>query len=157
MERTWEMKEMDIAELAYETAVNAHKGQVDKAGIDYIQHPVAVAEKVETPVEKAVAYLHDVVEDTDVTLDDLRQKGFPEEVVTAVDCLTKRDGEPLPDYLLRVKGNALARTVKLADLAHNSDIRRIPHPKEKDFRRVERYHREAEYLRDDANAGQFEE
>ena len=141
---------MDIVKLALETATKAHKGQVDKAGKDYITHPIAVAEKVDTDAEKAVAYLHDVVEETDITLDNLKEMGFPDEIVAAVDCLTKRDGVPLSDYLLRVKGNALARTVKLADLAHNSDISRIPHPTEKDFRRVERYHREAAYLRSDS-------
>lgn len=139
----------NMVDLALQTAKKAHAGQVDKAGRDYIEHPIAVAEKVNTPEEKMAAYLHDVVEDTDVTLEDLRSLGFPESVIEAVDCLTKREGVSLADYLYRVKHNEIARVVKLADLAHNSDINRIPEPKEKDYKRVERYHREAEYLRSD--------
>ncbi len=139
----------DLVALALEVARKAHAGQKDKSGADYILHPIAVAAKVDTPEEKMAAYLHDVVEDTDVTLEDLKALGFPAEVVEAVDCLTKRDGLPLADYLYRVKTNPLARRVKLADLSHNSDISRIPDPKEKDFRRVERYHRETAYLLSD--------
>lgn len=142
--------------LALQTAMKAHGGQVDKAGRDYIEHPIAVAARVNSPEEKMAAYLHDVVEDTDVTLEDLRSMGFPECVIEAVDCLTKREGVSLADYLYRVKRNEIARVVKLADLDHNSDISRIPEPKEKDYRRVERYHRESAYLMSET-AEHFEE
>lgn len=133
---------------AYNLAKSAHEGQVDKGGKPYIEHPVAVASLVFTDEEKIVALLHDVVEDTPITLNDLREQGFTAEVVTAVDCLTKRQDEILGDYLNRVKSNALATTVKIADLTHNSDIRRIPNPTEKDLARVTRYKKEIAYLQD---------
>lgn len=133
---------------AYNLAKSAHEGQVDKGGKPYIEHPVAVASLVFTDEEKTVALLHDVVEDTPITLSDLQAQGFTTEVVTAVDCLTKRQGEALSDYLNRVKSNTLATTVKIADLTHNSDIRRIPSPTEKDFARVARYKKEIAYLQD---------
>ena len=98
-------------QLANEIAAKAHAGQVDKAGKAYIHHPLAVASFVETNDEKTVALLHDVVEDTPVTLSDLCDAGFSEAVVHAVDCVTKRDGEPLRDYLCRVKSNPLATAV----------------------------------------------
>ena len=133
---------------AYELAAKAHAGQVDKAGRDYILHPLTVASFVETDDEKTVALLHDVAEDTPVTLQDLRDAGFSEAVVHAVDCVTKRDGEPLENYLHRVKSNPLATAVKLADLRHNSDLSRLPHPTERDFARVERYQEEIRFLKE---------
>ena len=139
--------EQDMVKLALEIATRAHEGQVDKAGIAYIHHPIAVAAEVHSPEEKMTAYLHDVVEDTSVTLEDLREAGFSGEVLNAVNCLTHREGEPREEYLKRVKGNPLATTVKLADLKHNSDISRIPAPTEKDYQRREKYLREMEYLR----------
>lgn len=140
---------------AYNLAKSVHEGQVDKGGKPYIEHPVIVARLVFTDEEKTVALLHDVVEDTPITLSDLQAQGFTTEVVTAVDCLTKRQGETLGDYLNRVKSNALATTVKIADLTHNSDIRRIPSPTEKDFARTTRYKKEIAYLQD-AEATLFE-
>ena len=131
---------------AYEIAAAAHAGQVDKAGNDYINHPLTVASFVAADDEKTVALLHDVVEDTPVTLQDLRDAGFSEAVVHAVDCVTKRDGEPLADYLCRVKSDPLATVVKLADLRHNSDLSRIPNPTERDLARVKRYHEEIQFL-----------
>lgn len=133
---------------AYMVAANAHTGQVDKAGADYINHPLAVAAMVNSETERVVALLHDVVEDSNVTLRDLKENGFSDEVIEAVDCLTKRKNEPLKNYLLRVKNNALAVTVKIADLNHNSDISRIPSPTEKDVARTARYKREIDYLLD---------
>ena len=99
----------------------AHEGQLDKGGQPYWQHPFAVADAVEGDSEKATAYLHDVVEDTSYSLDDLRDAGFPECVVRAVDALTHREGEPYRAYLDRVRGNKVALAVKLADAAHNGD------------------------------------
>ena len=98
-----------------------HLGQVDKEGKPYYLHPFAVARAVEGEEAKAVAYLHDVVEDTDTTLDDLRLYGFTPEVVEAVGAITREEGEDYFDYIERVRGNELARVVKLADLAHNTD------------------------------------
>ena len=139
------MKKM--VSLALDIARKAHNGQVDKAGRPYINHPVAVASMVNTDDEKMVAYLHDVVEDTVVQLDDLRAFGFGAHIVEAVDAISRRKGESREDYLKRVRGNSLARVVKLADLKHNSDISRILCPLEKDYRRRERYLKEIEFLK----------
>lgn len=131
---------------ALRLATEAHRGQVDKAGRDYINHPVAVAERLDTAEAQTAALLHDVVEDTAVTLNDLRSEGFSERVVSAVEHLTHREGEPREDYIARIAENPLAVTVKLADLAHNSDLGRLPEVSEKDLQRVERYKRETELL-----------
>lgn len=103
----------------------AHMGQTDKAGEDYFLHPQTVASFVDTPEEKAVAYLHDVIEDTSITLSDLRSKGFDENVIEAIDAITKREGEEYDAYLSRVIENPVATKVKLADMKHNGDIGRF--------------------------------
>jgi (p)ppGpp synthase/HD superfamily hydrolase len=110
---------------AVRIAREAHTGQVDKSGADYIGHPLRVMDAVETAEAKTVAVLHDVVEDTPVTFDDLRAAGFSEPVIAAVDALTKRKGEPLADSMARVVAIPLARTVKLADIADNSNPTRL--------------------------------
>ena len=102
--------------LAYE----AHHGQLDKSGAPYIFHPIHLAEQMEDEFSCCAALLHDVVEDTDVTLDDLR-KDFPEEVVEAVRLLTHEEGVPDVEYLTAIKANPIALKVKLADNAHNAD------------------------------------
>lgn len=137
---------MGLIGKALEVAVRAHAGQKDKGGYDYVLHPITVALHVRTEDEKVVALLHDAVEDTDVTLEDLRELGFSETIVSAVDALTQRNGEARVDYLRRVKENPLATAVKIADLNHNSDISRIPSPEEKDFARIEKYAAEIEFL-----------
>ena len=100
--------------IALAIAKKAHVGQVDKAGVDYLQHPLYVASQVKTEQEKAVALLHDVIEDSDVTADDLLAAGLSNEVVTAVQILTKKKGQNYQEYLKKVKSNNLARVVKLA-------------------------------------------
>lgn len=131
-----------------EVAKKAHSGQKDKAGVEYILHPIAVAGMLETEQEKIVALLHDVVEDSHITLNALGNMGFEFDIVTAVNLLTK-DGTDYDKYLERVKKNPLARAVKIADLTHNLDIRRISHPKEKDFQRIQKYKNGLEFLRDE--------
>lgn len=133
-------------EKAYQIAKAAHKGQVDKGGHDYINHPLTVAESVNSEAEKIVALLHDVVEDTPITLQNLYEQGFPYYIVKAIDCITKRDNESLEAYLERVKSDSLATTVKIADLTHNSDISRIPKPTKKDYDRIKRYKKEIDFL-----------
>lgn len=128
-------------------ATAAHKGQVDKAGVDYIRHPITVAESLNTEDEQIVALLHDIVEDTEVTLADLRSEGFSETVLQAIYCLTHKENEPRDTYLRRVAQNPLAVKVKLADLAHNSDLNRLLSPTAKDFARAERYAKEATFLK----------
>jgi (p)ppGpp synthase/HD superfamily hydrolase len=107
-------------------AYNAHHGQADKHGVPYIFHPMHLAEQMETESETIAALLHDVVEDTSVTLEDLVAEGFPSDAIDAVACLTHdEEREDYFDYLKRVKTNAIATKVKLADLAHNSGELRL--------------------------------
>lgn len=131
---------------AYEIANKAHLGQVDKVGEDYIKHPEKVASFVKTDEEKAVAYLHDVIEDTELTLEDLYKYGFSEEVLKAVDVITKKKGQDYQTYLNFVKENKLARVVKLADLRHNSDLTRLINITEKDIERKEKYQKAIDFL-----------
>ena len=134
------------SEKAYEIAKKAHLGQVDKAGEDYIKHPEKVASFVKTDEEKAVAYLHDVIEDTELTLEDLNEYRFSKEVIEAVDIITKKRGEDYQSYLNSVKNNKLARAVKLADLRHNSDLTRLIKVTEKDIKRKEKYQKAIDFL-----------
>lgn len=138
---------MDIVSIALCIAQQAHEGQTDKAGQPYINHPMHVAAAVESDEEKAVALLHDVVEDSNITLDDLRTQGLPEAVVDAVGAMTKRDGEDYVCYLRRVKDNPIARVVKIADMEHNSDLSRIPNQTAKDRARVDKYKKGLTILR----------
>lgn len=116
-----------LLRLAEEIATKAHEGQLDKAGVAYIFHPKTVSSYCDSIYGKIVGWLHDVVEDTDVTLDDLRAQGFDEFLIEALDCVTKpKIGYDENAYYERIKKNALAKEVKLADLKHNSDISRIP-------------------------------
>ncbi len=138
---------MENLESLYKKAVwiaqEAHKGQTDKGGNPYIEHPLYVASQVDTTELKIVAVLHDTLEDSDVTAEDLRREGFPEHVVEAITVLTHEDGneEAYLDYIRRVSGNAMAAAVKRADLLHNMDISRIPNPTEKDKKRRAKYER----------------
>ena len=107
-------------------AISEHRGQRDKIGKPYIFHPLRVMQHMDTDKEKIVAVLHDVVEDTSITLDDLLSKGYSNEIVDAIDCLSKRGSEEYFDYIERVKKSPMAIQVKLADLQDNMDPNRIP-------------------------------
>ncbi|MDP5228121.1 MULTISPECIES: HD domain-containing protein [Arthrobacter] len=126
-----EITDHRLVELADEVAEQAHLGQTDKAGLPYIEHPRRVERHLvrlypDAPVEaRAAALLHDVVEDTEVTLAVLRSLGFPDDVVTAVDAVTKRSGEAKEDYFARIRADRLAPMVKRADLADNTDPARM--------------------------------
>jgi len=133
--------------LAYSIAKTAHAGQKDKGGQDYFSHPLYVSSLVNTENEKIVALLHDVVEDTNITLDYLRDQGFSDDIIKAVDAITKRNSESYKDYLNRLCKNKLAVKVKIADMTHNSDIKRIPNPQQEDFDRVQKYKEKIEYLK----------
>ena len=124
---------------AISLAEKAHQGQVDKGGHPYILHPKRVMEKCETTEEKIVAMLHDVMEDTDYTADDLRKEGFSEEIISALFCLTHKEGEGYMEYIEHICENPLAVRVKYADLQDNMDLSRIPAPTEKDLARLEKY------------------
>jgi (p)ppGpp synthase/HD superfamily hydrolase len=130
---------MSTIEKAVEIAARAHAGAQDKAGAPYLFHPIRVMFAVATPYEKMAAVLHDVVEDTSLTLADLEKEGFPPEVITAVDALTKRTGETRLDAALRATENSIACCVKLADVIDNMNLDRIKNPTEKDFERLKEY------------------
>lgn len=133
---------MQLVEKAIALAVEAHAGEVDKAGMPYILHPLHLMMQMETAEEMITAVLHDVIEDTPITLDDLRQQGFPEVVLEALVLLTHDTANTsYEDYVAAIKPNPLARKVKLADLAHNMDIRRLPDLDMKDYGRLEKYRR----------------
>lgn len=120
-------------------ATEAHRGQVDKAGVPYILHPLRMMCSQQNDTERIIALLHDVIEDTDYTFDDLRRMGYEEEIIEAVDCLTRRDDETYEAFIQRIKTNPLARRVKLADLQDNMDLRRIRLLQEHDLERLQRY------------------
>ena len=122
-------------------AAQAHQEQRDKAGAPYILHPLRLMLRMHSETEMMAAILHDVVEDTDWTLDKLRQAGFAEEVVQAVECLTHRDHETYEEFIARVRTNAIAGKVKLADLEDNMDMRRLSALTEQDTQRLHKYHR----------------
>ena len=135
-----------MVNLALSIARQAHEGQLDKAGVDYIKHPIYVASQVETEEEKAVALLHDVLEDSSVTAEELLIAGLPETVVTTVQVLTKQTGQDYQTYLQAVKSNPLACRVKLADLKHNSDLSRLTSITEKDRERLKKYKKAIDFL-----------
>jgi (p)ppGpp synthase/HD superfamily hydrolase len=133
---------MDYNELydkALRIAMRAHEGQRDKAGQDYVMHPIRVAERCDDQRAKVVALLHDTIEDSDVTADHLREEGFSEEIVEAVLAVTRREGEDYDDYVRRSAGNELGRMVKRADLEDNMDIRRLPELTDRDVERLRKY------------------
>jgi len=124
---------------ALHIAKTAHRGQLDKGGNPYILHPIAVSQLVDSEEEKIVALLHDVVEDTDLTLEHLKLEGFSDNIIAAVSALTKHPGVAYDDYISTLKENSIAVRVKIADITHNSDISRIPNPTDKDLERIKRY------------------
>ena len=127
-------------------AVHAHRGQRDKAGEPYILHPLRVMTRMSSEVEMIVAVLHDVVEDSDYTLDDLRRQGYCEQVVEAVDSVSRRDGEPYEDFIRRVNRNPLARKIKIADLEDNMHVEKLNGPEEIGSDRGRKYRRALETL-----------
>ncbi|MBO5469408.1 MAG: GTP pyrophosphokinase [Lachnospiraceae bacterium] len=133
-----------MLEKAIEIAVEAHRGQIDKAGREYILHPMRVMLRGRNDTEMIVGILHDVVEDTPVTLDMLRLEGFSEEVLAAIDCITKHKGESYGTFIDRVLANPLATQIKLYDMEDNLNRDRIPYPTPKDearFQKYEKYHK----------------
>lgn len=130
---------MSTIEKAIALAAKKHMGQVDKANQPYIFHPLRLMFKVKTPEQQIVAVLHDILEDTDTTIVDLISLGFSQEIIDAIDALTKRPNETRIEAAYRTVKNPLARAVKLADLADNMDLSRIAHPSERDLLRLEEY------------------
>ena len=124
---------------ALRLASEAHRGQFDKSGVPYVFHPLHLAEQMDDEDSIVAALLHDVVEDTAYSLEDLRAMGFPARALEAVALLTHDPAEPYLSYVVRVKENPVARRVKLADLRHNSDLSRIQKVTARDLERVEKY------------------
>jgi (p)ppGpp synthase/HD superfamily hydrolase len=128
-----------MLEKAIHIATEAHKGQKDKAGMPYILHLFSVMQRGQTVNEKIVGVLHDLVEDTTWTLEDLRQQDFSEEIIEAVRCMTKTPEEDYETYLTKVKSNSLALQVKLYDLQDNMNILRLEEIRENDVKRLNKY------------------
>ena len=131
-----------MLEEAIALAVEAHKKQKDKSGQPYILHPLRVMFRLQSETERIVAVLHDVVEDSEITFDDLRQMGYNEEVIEALDGVTRREEETYEEFINRSQQNPISRRVKLADLEDNMDIRRLSRElTERDYKRLQRYKR----------------
>ena len=121
-------------------AVSAHRDQHQRNGLPYVLHPLTLMLRMDSWPAKIAAVLHDVVEDSEWTLEQLEAEGFAPEILTALDCLTHRPEEPYEAYIDRLSHNALARQVKLADLRDNMDIQRLPSLHDRDLERLRRYH-----------------
>ena len=132
---------MGTLERAILIAAQAHLGQRDKGGAPYILHPLRMMMRMESEDAMMAAVLHDVVEDSDWTLEQLRAEGFSEDVLQAVDCLTRRDDESYDEFVARAQANAIARRVKIADLEDNMNVKRIGEMTPKDLARIKEYHR----------------
>lgn len=114
-----------MTKKALKICFNAHVNQVDKAGIPYVFHPFHLAEQMDTEESVCVALLHDVVEDTNITFEDLIEEGFNADIINVLKLLTHIDDIPYMTYVTNIKNNPLAKKVKLADLKHNSDLSRL--------------------------------
>jgi (p)ppGpp synthase/HD superfamily hydrolase len=130
----------DIIEQALSIALSAYAGKQDKAGKTYILHPLRIMAKMQTPSEMATALLHDVIEDSDMTAEDLLKQGIPQTVVDAVLALTKQTNETYEDFICRAMQNPLAAKVKLADIEDNINVLRLETLSTKDLERVAKYH-----------------
>ncbi len=143
---------MSTLDRAISIAAQAFEGKHDKSGRPYILHCITVMRAIERSdaddEQMIIAILHDIIEDTNWTAERLQEEGFSVRVVTALGCLTHLEGEDYDAYIRRIATNHDARKVKLADLRHNSDIMRLKGLREKDFRRMEKYQRSYEYLRE---------
>ncbi|NBD23244.1 HD domain-containing protein [Paenibacillus glycinis] len=133
-------------ERAIAVALEAHEGQLDKGGHPYILHPLAVMNRVKTMDEKIVAVLHDTVEDSDVTFEQLTEYGFSAAIVAAVRALTRHAAESYDEFVDRAKADPIARNVKIADIQENMDLSRIGDPAPADIDRLGKYRRALERL-----------
>jgi len=129
----------EMTKKALKLCFEAHKEQIDKSGMPYVFHPFHLAEQMQDEESTIVALLHDVVEDTDYTLDDLSKMGFDDSVLTAINLMTHEDGVPYMNYVEQIKTNPIAKIVKLADLRHNSDMTRLDVVTPRDQERAEKY------------------
>ena len=128
-----------MTKMALRLCFDKHKEQDDKSGMPYVFHPFHLAEQMKDEDTTIVALLHDVVEDTDVTPDDLRRMGFEERVIEAIALMTHDPEVPYMDYVASIKKNPIAKAVKLADLKHNSDMTRLDTITDWDKKRAKKY------------------
>lgn len=140
---------MSTLEHAIALAVQVHQGQQDRYGRPYILHPLRVMFSLDKEIDQIVGILHDVVEDSDTTFEDLRQMGYSQQVIEALDGVTRRENETYDEFVTRSLQHPVSRRVKLADLEDNMDLRRLPgEPTEKDCARLKRYRKAWERLRE---------
>ena len=132
---------MNIIEKSLEISLKAYCGQKDKAGETYILHPLRIMAKMQTDEERSAALLHDVIEDSDYTAEDLFSEGIPKNVIEAVELLSKQDGDSYEEFVDRVLTNPLAAKIKKADIEDNIDILRLNSVTEKDLKRIAKYHK----------------
>lgn len=148
----------DLTKKALKLCFEAHKNQTDKSGLPYVFHPFHLAEQMTDEDTVIAALLHDVIEDTDYSVQELREAGFPEQVINALLLLTHNKNVPYMDYVLQIRKNPISRAVKTADLLHNSDIGRLDNVTPKDLKRIQKYMIALEILKDDPfdkNSGYF--
>ena len=136
-----------LTRLASKIAYKAHEGQTDKAGVPYIFHPIHIAEQMDSEESCVVALLHDVIEDSDITLEIL-SKYFDDDIIAALRVLTKKENDDYVMYIKRVKTNKLATKVKIKDLEHNRDLTRLDEVTDKDRKRSLKYWEAIRYLED---------
>ena len=129
----------DATKKAMRVCFAAHKDQLDRSGLPYVFHPFHLAEQMPDEDTTVTALLHDVAEDSDIRLDDLRKMGFNERVMNALSLLTHDPAVPYTDYVRALKSDPVAKAVKLADLAHNRDLSRLADPCESDIERAKKY------------------
>lgn len=138
----------DLTKKALCLCFEAHKDQVDKSGLPYVFHPFHIAEQMPDELTTVTALLHDVVEDTPYTFSSLAEMGFPPEVLAALQLLTHDDDTPYLSYVARLKENPIARSVKLADLRHNSDLSRLNTVDDQALQRAQKYRQAMALLED---------
>ena len=136
----------EMTNKAIKVMYEAHKNQVDKAGLPYVFHPWHVAESMTDEIRCTVALLHDTVEDTPLTLDDLKNYGFPDEIINAIDVLTHRKDMDYPEYIRNIAENDIAIDVKISDLRHNMDNTRLPEGKKLSNIKYDLYRASLDYL-----------
>ena len=135
-----------LTKKAMKIAFEAHKNQVDKTGLPYIFHPFHLAEQMNDEKTVCVALLHDVAEDTDITVEQLKNEGFYDEIIDALKLLTHNKSVPYMDYVAEIKNNPTATLVKLADLKHNSDLTRLDDVDDEAKERNKKYKKAIELL-----------
>ena len=136
----------ELTKKALKLCFEAHKEQVDKSGMPYVFHPFHLAEQMTEEATTVVALLHDVVEDTDISFENLEIQGFSDEILNALKLLTHDKSIPYMDYVAEIKKNIIATKVKLADLKHNSDLTRLSVVDEKALKRKEKYEKAIKFL-----------